>query len=268
MNTNEGLGDPIGTYAPSKLQRLIIAIVRKNPLLRSAIRTRANKLLQKIRSGPIDHTLFGWNFRFFPAENTGDRKALLTPSGFDKLECDLIIKYLAADGVFLDIGSNIGTYSFAIAAKRHDVKIVAFEPTPRAFAKLSFNVNSNNLTAPITALNIALSNKKGEMKFNTELESLVLGKGDIVVKTDTLINVLNELNITKVGALKIDVEGAEDQILQPFFEKSPKALWPAMIVIEHIFPDQWNWNCISFIEANGYEKIWRGKFNTVYKLAA
>ncbi|MDB9992171.1 FkbM family methyltransferase [Amylibacter sp.] len=222
--------------------------------------------MEIIRAGPINHILFGWKFRFFPFENTGDRKALLTPSGFDKSECNLIEKYLRPNAVFLDIGANIGTYSFAIAAKRKDVKIFAFEPTPRVFDKLSFNVNSNDLSGSINVLNVALSDRKGEMKFNTKLESLVLGEGNITVKTDTLLNVLISNNILEVGALKIDVEGAEDQILKPYFDKAPRSLWPSMIVIEHVFPDKWDWDCISFIEANGYEKIWRGKFNTVYRL--
>ena len=162
--------------------------------------------------------------------------------------------------------ANIGIYSFAIASKRTDAYILSFEPTPGVFEKLSFNINSNNLSDKIKVLNLALSNKKGEMKFNTNLESLVLGEGNITVKTDTLLNVLNANVIKKVSALKIDVEGAEDQILKPFFENAPKSLWPRMIVIERVFPEQWKWDCISFIETNGYEKIWIGKFNTVYNL--
>lgn len=92
---------PYGQYKATLLQRLIIAIVRKNFILRSAIRNRANRLLKIIRPGPIDHDLFGWKFRFFPFENTGDRKALLTPNGFDKSECNLISKYLCEIVFFL-----------------------------------------------------------------------------------------------------------------------------------------------------------------------
>lgn len=266
-DVNSGLTAAMGAYRPTGLQNLIIGLVRKNLLLRSAVRTRANRLLQKLKPGPIDHNLFGWMFRFFPAENTGDRKALLTPSGFDKAECDLIANHLSESGVFLDIGSNIGVYSFYVAAQRKDARIIAFEPTPRAFAKLSYNLASNNLTNRVTALNIALSNKKGKMHFNTELECLVLGDANILVNTDTLLNVLNDNGISKVEALKIDVEGAEDLILKPFFTEAPRSIWPSLIVIEHLFPNQWEWNCIKFIEENGYQTVWRGKMNTVYKMS-
>tara|TARA_B110000908_G_C10249725_1_gene451139 strand:- start:359 stop:1144 length:786 start_codon:yes stop_codon:yes gene_type:complete len=257
---------PFGAFTPTKLQKFIISFVRKNPLLRSAIRTRTNRLLQKIKPGAIDYELYGWMFRFFPAENTGDRKALLTPDGFDQRECELIAEHLDPGGLFLDIGSNIGIYSFYIAAHRKDAQIIAFEPTPRVFAKLSFNLQINGLTDRVSALNLALSDKKGEMQFNTALESLVLGEPDTVVPTDTLLNVLTEQGVSSVSALKIDVEGAEAYILKPFFAEAHKSLWPQIVVIEHMFPEQWDWNCTEFLEENGYVPVWRGKMNTVYKL--
>ncbi len=261
----KGLQEPFGVFKPTALQAFIISLVQKNPLFRAAVRTRANRLLQYIKKGAVDHTLYGLKFRFFPGENAGDRKALLTPNGFDRDECDLIVKHLAQDGVFLDIGSNIGAYTFNIAARRGDARILAFEPTPRVYAKLSYNLMINELQDRVTAYNIALADKKGEMRFNSERESLVLGEGDMTVQTDTLLNVLNEQNITAIGALKIDVEGAEDSVLRPFFEAADKSLWPELVIIEHAFPEQWNWNCISFLETNGYSQIWRGGLNTVYQ---
>lgn len=264
-NTMSGLSEPFGTFSPTILQSLIIRLVRHNIVARSAVRTRINRLLQYIRSGAIDFSLYGLLFRFFPAENTGDRKALLSPDDFDSTECRLIAKHLPEDGVFLDIGSNIGVYTFHLASMRPDIKILAFEPSPRVFAKLSYNLSLNNLGGRVKVFEMALSDVVGELHFNLQQESLVLGKGNIVVKTDTLLNVINRENITKIGALKIDVEGAEDKVLYPFFTSAPKSLWPETIVIEHVFPDQWDWDCIAFLESNGYSAIWRGKMNTVYR---
>ncbi len=259
-----GLSEPFGAYKPKGLQAAIIEVVRRNPIFRSAVRSRTNRLLQNIRSGAIDYTLYDWSFRFFADENTGDRKALLTPNGFDKEECDLIVQHVPQNGVFLDIGSNIGVYSFYIAAKRKDMRIFAFEPTPRVYAKLSFNLTTNKLTDRVTALNLALSDQKGEMQFNTQLESLVLGEADTTVETDTLLNVLTDYDIQVIDAMKIDVEGAEDKILRTFFENADQTLWPRLIVIEHVFPEEWDWNCIEFLETNGYVETWKGKMNTIY----
>ena len=85
------------------------------------------------------------------------------------------------------------------------------------------------------------------------------------MKTNTLINFTSSEKISRIGALKIDIEGAEDRALRPFFENSPKTLWPELIVIEHIFPAQWDWDCIDFLESNGYLVLWRGKMNTVFR---
>jgi FkbM family methyltransferase len=257
--------EPFGAYKPTLVQKLLIAITQKNMVARAAIRTRINRILESIRSGPIDSKLYGYDFRFFPFENTGDRRALLSPNAFDNKECLLIAKYLPKNGVFLDIGANIGVYTFRISSLRPDSKIYAFEPSPKLFEKLNFNLKLNNISN-VKAFDTAISDFKGELSFSTENESLVLGSGNIHVKADTLIDFISSENLTSIGALKIDIEGAEDKALRPFFENSPKTLWPQIIVIEHVFPAQWNWNCINFLISNGYSKLWRGKMNTVFQL--
>ena len=265
---NIELLQPFGTYKPTLVQKLLIVVTQKNIIARAAIRTRINRILKSIRSGPIDSKLYGYNFRFFPFENTGDRKALLSPNAFDNKECLLIAKYLPKNGVFLDIGANIGAnigvYTFRIASLRRDSKIYAFEPSPKVFAKLSFNLKLNNISN-VKAYDTAISDQKGELSFDTENESLVFGSGNIQVKTDTLINFISSENLTSIGALKIDLAGAEDKALRPFFENSPRTLWPRIVVIEHVFPAQWDWNCINFLISNGYSILWRGKMNTVFQ---
>ena len=135
-----GLTEPFGTFKPTLIQKILIAITKKNIFARAAIRTRVNRILQSIRPGPIDSTLYGYNFRFFPFENTGDRKALLSPNAFDNKECILIAKYLPKNGIFLDVGSNIGVYTFRISSLRPDAKIYAFEPSPKVYKKLNYNL--------------------------------------------------------------------------------------------------------------------------------
>jgi FkbM family methyltransferase len=256
--------EPFGTFKPTLTQAIIITIARKNIVARAAMRTRINRVLQLIRLGPIDSTLYGFKFRFFPFENTGDRKALLSPNAFDNKECELIAKYLPKNGTFLDIGSNIGVYTFRVASMRRDAKIYAFEPSPNVFKKLNFNLLINNIKN-VKIFEIAISDTKGELSFSTKNESLVIGSGNIKVKTDTLINFTASENILCIDALKIDIEGAEDKALRPFFENSPKTLWPKILVIEHVFPAQWDWDCINFLKTNGYSILWQGKMNTVFR---
>lgn len=262
------LSKPFGVFAPSFTQRVLIAATRRNRIARAAVRTRVNRLLQWLRPGPIDSSLFGWHFRFFPHENTGDRKALLSPAAFDSTEIGLIARHIPHNGVFLDIGANIGVYSFGVLSKRPDVKVLVFEPSPTTCLKLRYNLAVNGLEQKISLFEVALSDAKGKVFFDTKHESLKhFGSSSISVDTDTLLDVLRSQNIDTVGALKIDVEGAEDNVLQPFFREAPSSLWPGLIVIEHVMPEQWEWNCLEFIESHGYKKLWRGGMNTVYVMA-
>jgi FkbM family methyltransferase len=254
---DEYLTQPIGAYKSSALQGLVVGAARHCGPFHKMLRNSASRLVQRLRAGPVDHDLFGLQVRFFPAENPGDRRALFTPDHFDKEERHLI---LAA------FGANIGVYSLFAGAKRPDVRTLAFEPSPWVFQKLSFNVKSNGLEKCVHPKQIALSDSEGSMPFNSKSESLVLGDADISVKTDTLLNVLNQEGITRVDAVKIDVEGAEDKVLFPFFETAPKSLWPSLVVIEHVFPGQWSRNCLQLLESSGYEKQWTGKLNTAYRL--
>lgn len=267
-DVTDGLSEPFGTYVPTALQLRIIRFVRVNKVFRGAVRTRANRLVQWLRPGPIDDTLIGWKFRFFPAENTGDRKAMLSPWQFDLTERDLLAQVLPPDSVFLDIGSNIGVYTFSVAQSRPDVRILCFEPTPRVFAKLSYNLGLNDLENRVEAHNIALSDAKGEMGFNLSTESLVLGSSDINVPTDTLCSVLEQAGITAIGGMKIDVEGSEDKVLRPFFETAPVASWPELVIIEAVFPEQWEWDCLNFLRTSGYTEIWRGGMNVAFRKQA
>jgi methylase of polypeptide subunit release factors len=99
--------------------------------------------VQSLRAGPVDHELFGLQVRLFPSQNPGDRRALFAPDHFDRAERNFILQASPHNGVFLDIGANIGVYSLFVGAKRPDVLIIAFEPSPLAFEKLRFNIQSN-----------------------------------------------------------------------------------------------------------------------------
>ena len=265
MQTNDS---SFGAYRPTPLQRFVIEAARHSGPLHRALRNTASRLVQRLRPGPVDDKLFGLNVRFFPAENSGDRRALFTPNQFDRQERNLILRALPPQGVFLDIGANIGVYSLFVGAERPDVRVFAFEPSPNVFRKFQFNVEANGLASRIIARQIALSDQTGQLSFNSRSESLVLGEADIAVSAATLWNVVTAERIARIDAMKIDVEGAEDKVLFPFFEAAPRVLWPKLIVIEHAFPAQWTRDCLRMLEQNGYARQWVGKLNSAYATRA
>jgi hypothetical protein len=87
------------------------------------------------------------------------------------------------------------------------------------------------------------------------------------VPAQTLLGVLSAERVDSIDALKIDVEGMEDVILQPFFRDAPQRLWPRLIVIEDSRAG-WTIDLMSLLVANGYAMAERSKQNLILRRAA
>jgi FkbM family methyltransferase len=119
--------------------------------------------------------------------------------------------------VIIDIGANIGQFMFACKTLFPTAKVYSFEPDSDIFALLK--KNAKNFEG-VKTYNLALSNVKKKMKFyvsNEFSEWSSLKKIDnkeykiSTVDVDKGDNVLKA--ITKIDLLKIDVEGAEYDVV-------------------------------------------------------
>src|SRR5262249_12364051 len=125
--------------------------------------------------------------------------------------------------VFLDIGANIGFYSlFAARRVGPSGRVFSFEPDPMTFESLDRSVRRNGF-GWLTRLNLALSDREGEVPFFTvsdgSAHSLVpeapsrAGRysGQVPVRVTRLDDLAREggLDVPGVDLLKIDVEGEE-----------------------------------------------------------
>ena len=114
--------------------------------------------------------------------------------------------------VFVDVGANIGGY--AIRAARY-CKVYAIEPLTRNYKILKINEKLNNVK--INSFNIAAGNKNGKIKLYYDPWNPALGstkreqKKSIEVEMKPLDEIINEESI---DLIKIDVEGAEDLVLE------------------------------------------------------
>jgi FkbM family methyltransferase len=114
--------------------------------------------------------------------------------------------------VFVDVGANVGGYS--IRAAKY-CKVYAIEPLPRNYKILKINEKLNKVK--IISFNIAAGNKNDKVKLYYEpgawgLPSLKhKQKKFIEVEMKPLDEIINEESI---DLIKIDVEGAEDQVLE------------------------------------------------------
>lgn len=141
--------------------------------------------------------------------------------GLDQLLADWSRYRHAHDKVFVDVGANSGLHT--IQASPFYRQVHAFEPYPPMFERLQHAIRTNGLTN-VVAHRVALSDNDGEVLFrvpepgNTGTGSIV-GDGN-VAEQKGLIRVQTakgdgylDGSVAEVGAIKIDVEGAETRVL-------------------------------------------------------
>jgi len=75
---------------------------------------------------------------------------------------------------------------------------------------------------------------------------------------------INPFQSLAFKALKIDVEGAEDKVLVPFFSSAPEALWPNLIIIEDT-RNLWRIDLFSLLAERGYIISTRTKLNVMMR---
>lgn len=129
----------------------------------------------------------------------------------------LLEKLALPNPIFFDVGANAGFYSLALAKYFPSLRTVAFEPVPETFNILQRNILLNELRT-VTALNMGLSEKPGELIFYTypghsaaASSARLLDSADCTelrCRVDTLDNFCADRG-AGVDLLKCDVEGAE-----------------------------------------------------------
>ncbi|MFB9236899.1 FkbM family methyltransferase [Plantactinospora siamensis] len=125
-------------------------------------------------------------------------------------------RLLRPGDLFVDVGSNVGTY--ALWAAESGTTVVAVEPDRQAAEELRRNVGLNGY--PIEVLECALAAEPGTLRLtsgNDTMNHLVLGDGHGHGHGGTPVPVrtLDEVLGDRVAAgVKIDVEGAERLVLE------------------------------------------------------
>jgi FkbM family methyltransferase len=135
----------------------------------------------------------------------------------------LLRRFLRPGDTVVDLGANIGYYSCLAAA--HGARVHAFEPNPAMVERLTCTRDVNGYGSRLTINPVAVAAKEGMAEFhlspqpeNTGLSSLLplphLVGGELLqVPTITLDSYCDSREIRHIRLLKIDVEGAELQVL-------------------------------------------------------
>ena len=177
---------------------------------------------------------------------------------FEEETSDFFASALPANGVFLDLGANIGTISIPLIKKRQDIKIVCVEAAPWIFNYLQKNLARND-AQNVTAINKVLFYTDNE-EVNFYSPSDKFGKGSlspvftdklVKVKTVKIDSLIKDLGLGKVDIIKIDVEGYEYHVFKGAIELLGKADAPD-ILFEFV---DWAEGNAKGIEVGGAQQI-------------
>jgi len=142
-----------------------------------------------------------------------------------------ILHALRKSDTFVDIGANVGSYTL-LAANEVGANTISVEPIPSTFEILEQNLNINKIREYVTALNIGLGAKKGELKFTKSKDTmnhvaLDDSEDTIAVPIEKFDDVIK---LTSSTLIKIDVEGFETEVLNGMSEALPSPHLKAIII--------------------------------------
>ncbi len=267
---------PFGALAPNPFDRAIMALTGRMPDnwagLKLAMALRRLVTMRMETAAALDVERWRLRMRLHPRDNGCEKNLLFTPQMYEPPEREELAREIAGVSgrafVFVDIGANVGLFSLFVAATARTARILAIEPEPGNFARLAFNIAANP-GLPITPLALALGETEGTAVIMLNARDrggtrMVAGgtaggirrrrtrPGGVEVQCRPLIAVVTDAGLTGIDALKIDVEGAEDKVLVPFFRDAPAALWPGLIVIEDSSAE-WSSDLFALLASKGYE---------------
>jgi len=138
---------------------------------------------------------------------------------YEPFETQHIRKFLGPGMTVVDVGANVGYYTWMAAnAVGPTGKVLAVQPGPYAFERLQRVIRANQLRH-VQCRNLALSDtsgratlyvpKQAEGNYNPSLSPYLPDMDPVDVKIARLDDVLDEAKIGGVDLMKVDVEGHE-----------------------------------------------------------
>jgi FkbM family methyltransferase len=270
---------PYGAFAPTGLCAVALRATRVcsqgwfGKRIAFFLRSMAVKSLA---GRPVDIESLGAKMRLYPQNNVAEKRLLFTPQYFDPQERALLAERLAGDFVFLDVGASVGGYALFLAAHGGQrARILAVEPQPEIFERLVYNVEQNAF-ANVKAVSCALADRDGEIALfvnssnrgetSVRVVSAEAQGTQLRVPGKSLLSLLHEEGYERLDAIKLDIEGAEDLVLDPFFRDAPQALWPGLIIMEFALL-RGGAQLEQRLRALGYREVLRTVENVAYEKA-
>lgn len=237
--------EPFGHFAlPPRREAIRFAAnrARNNRLGHWAISLRRKRAIKGL-SEPFDiDVATDVKARLYPSTNRCEKRALCGVQIWDAVERSTLQSAVAAQDtaepfVFLDVGANVGLYSLFVSAYARRAgrpsRIIAVEPSTDIGARLRFNAHASG--ANVEHVSLAVSDHMGQAKLSTGGTNR--GEGQLsdhgqAVEVVTLIALCERLTVTRIDAMKLDIEGHDTQALIHFLTHAPDCLHPHLFIIE------------------------------------
>jgi FkbM family methyltransferase len=228
------------------------------------IRSVATRLRRIFPNAPIPHRLhFG---AWFLVGNSQVDRALFS-GDFESSEIHFVQKYLQPGMTVLDVGAHHGLYTL-LSSKLvgPSGRVISFEPSPRERKQLVRNVRinfcSNVMIEPYAlgkepARNNLYVVEGAEDGCNSLRPPVVVSRTSTVrVDVVTLDQIVPKLRVTKVDFIKLDVEGAELDVLKGALGLLQTAPRPVLLVeVYDIRTQPWGYEAreiVQFLDEQGY----------------
>ena len=159
---------------------------------------------------------------------------------------------LPKEGVFYDVGANVGAYTLIAAAR--GMEVIAVEPNPLNAGSLHENLVRNNLRGNCTIMSCVLGEKSGRLRVSIpdDTSGATAGyakeDGNVPFPMYSLDDLVGVHGLPAPTAMKIDVDGAEMLVLSGAKKVLANPLLKHLLV--EVDPDQYKL-AISFVEKYG-----------------
>ena len=273
---------PWGTYRPRGWGRFWLAVSRLFPdgWLWRRLAFAARRLARWTLTGPVDTCVWGHRLRLYPDRSVSEARILFMPGAWDRPERELLTRLMSPGGIFVDVGANVGAYSFwVLSLLDGSVRVIAVEPDPSLVRQLRYNARLNGVGDRMQIVEAAVAGYSGTGTLtlnprNSGQNLLAREEGpaeaaSIPVRVATLMDVADEAGLACIDCLKVDVEGREADVLDPFLSAAPRSRWPKSLIVElNRGPDSGRESreLVDRLTSRGYRLTRRTAMNGVFRL--
>lgn len=153
---------PFGTYPLTDVQKTIRKVFFNTPLGYSRLRRPfIERFKRDCCADPVDATLFGLKVRFYPQDNQTDAKSAVCGACYNHRELKWLRRHLPKGGTFVDVGANMGFFS--LYAAQREARVIAIEPNPVLFERLTTNLRLNGMQADLFRMAVGDQEGSGQL---------------------------------------------------------------------------------------------------------